>query len=374
MIASVSKSLLLAPVFAGIAISACQSETPSAVITDSFGVDATSLETETAVVEAKVYPIVSGFEHRGPNEAYLTIKNVVGPATVTDAVSLERRSVDYDGAGYLIPFFNQTADGDGQLDTQTFNVAFTDIKGVAHAVAFVRQSPAELLDAGIDKADGYTILGPNTLDFSDFDKTQIQTLDSSFAADTRLPNVTTGRNVDAIQVAASAAAWINNQPLRYGGPTGAAPKSLDAQIRSLSNGETGLGSSNFRTLWMHLVHSAGGDVRAVNMTSYAPVYPDLTPYSFAMVEIRSGDDWIVVAPFNNAIFEHDGVLLSADSLRDILRKDRASVTVLPLLEGQTRTARSGQSGSISLPTPSSLTQYAGVVTLTEINWSNPAAP
>lgn len=330
-----------------------------------------ALDTETVVEVPTLTPVhLVGFEHRGGNGAYLTLENGIGPATITDRRSGDVQMADYDGTGYEIPFFNQAGDNDGVLDTQTFEVRFSSVDGEAHLITLVRQSPDELSEVGIDKADGYTIMARTSLDFSDADGVARIKMDSDYAANVRLPIAQTSLSETELQLAANAADWINRQALRYGGPASLQADTLGEQMEALKAGSTGLGSATFRKLWLHLVHAAGADVRAIDLASYGPNFDDLTPYTYGMAEIKVGDDWVAIDPIGNAVFSSEGSFLSASDLRDQLRLNPDAVQSLPLVDNQTRRIRGGNDTVIAPIAPSAIGQYAVVVRTLDIDWES----
>lgn len=324
------------------------------------------------VVETPALPPVRlvGFEHRGGDGAYLALENAVDAALIKDRRTGDTRTVDYDGTGYAIPFFNQNGDNDGALDTQTFEITFSGTDGQSHLITLVRQSPAELAEVGIDKADGYTIMSRTTLDFSDSDGAGRFKMDSDYAANVRLPFAQTSHNDPELQIAANAADWINRQSLRYGGPASLETDSLEAQMAALKAGETGLGSATFRRLWLYLAHSAGANVRAIDMASYGPIVDDLTAYTYGMAEIEVGGDWVAVDPFGNAVFKTDGELISASELRDQLRLNPDAVQSVALVDNQTRRMRNGNDMTVAPVAPSSIGQYAVVIRTLDIDWES----
>lgn len=359
-------TLVALPVLIG-----CGNGSPASI--PSVKIDRSSLvEGDVTTSKPSIVSLI-GFEHRGPNSAYLSLSNAKGLAEVRNVSTGEVRVVDYDGTGYLITFFDEAADNDGQLDTHTFEISFEGTDGVSNSISLVRQSPSELREVGIEKADGYTVLAANTLNFSDADANGARALTSDYTAGVELPRVRASRSEMEFQIAAAAAAWINNQSLQYGGAPSLPQGTLNDQIQSLKRGKTGLSSASFRTLWMQLVYAAGVEVRAVDFTSYGPVYDDLTPYSYGLAEMTVRGRWVAVDPIGNAVFEKGGELLSAKALRDQIRLEPNSVVSIALVDGQVRNMRGGSSIIVTPITSVKLEQYAGSLMTVKINWSSSAA-
>ncbi|GLQ24702.1 hypothetical protein GCM10007853_25760 [Algimonas ampicilliniresistens] len=311
---------------------------------------------------------MSGFTHRGAEDAFIGVENVNGPATLLDNPTGETISIPYDGEGYLMTFLNQEGNNNGRLDSRSYTLTFQGEDGTGHNLALVRQSPEELAEGGVDKPDGYTILSVNTLDFSDADRFRTIPMSPDYASGVVLPEAKATQ--DGLDIAARASAWINARALRYSGPASRKAETMDVQMRALERGETALRIAGFRDLWLNLAHSAGGEARIVDFVSYSPQYDDLTPYSHQLAEFNVDGRWVAIDPINNSLFQTEGKLLSAVELREQLRHDIDSVSVVPLVDGQTRNVRGQGSQAIALVPLFRIARSAGVIQTYEIDWTD----
>lgn len=279
---------------------------------------------------------LTDFSHEGNSTAVLTFNHDALGEVAYRLDGDDPRIIASEDGIVRIDYYADAPDGDGVLDEQSYVLEFQDANDQPHSIELIRQSPGELLEAfEFDKVDGYTILGSNTLLFSNGDVDSAHVLDRSYSEDFTVNDAVANADLiyPELHIAADIVGTLYAQPLSFGPRDRGGAKSLIEEIENIRNGADGIQCAGFRELWGHASEDHGLIFRYVGLYSYAPYFDDLTPYSHAIAEVMTDDGWKAIDPWNNAAFRVRERYVSAEELRQAVKREPATVEIVMLNPG-----------------------------------------